>query len=420
VTTRLVRGQLFAFGIVAMVAVLLVSVQYLQIPRLLGWGEMRVSAQLPSTGGLSKGALVTYRGVPVGRVKSVGLTGTGVVAGLAVDRHPALPADVTAQVHDTSAIGEQYLELLPTGTTPPAGTPALRAGAAIPATANPVPVDAGTLLQSVDSLITSVNPADLRTTVDELDTAFDGAASPLAALLDGGSDLVGTAQANLAATKALIANLQPVLTTQRAIAPDITGIASNLASFTGQLKLSDGDLRALIAQGPAAAEQITDLVNAVHPALPMVLANLAATGEVLRVYLPGIKQILVIYPALIGTLQSLTETSPQPGASNLYFHLNINDPKACRTGFTGRHRDPSATSDPTTIDNGYCKVGATSQLDVRGTRNSPCPNGGRSATAAGCGLNFTAAPKVTMTTYDPVTGDFTGPDGKLYRIDLNP
>jgi hypothetical protein len=27
--------------------------------------------------------------------------------------------------------------------------------------------------------------------------------------------------------------------------------------------------------------------------------------------------------------------------------------------------------------------------------------------------------KVTMTSYDPVTGAFTGPDGKPYTIDLN-
>ena len=56
---------------------------------------------------------VTYRGTEVGRVKSVHLTDTGVEAVLSLDPTSKIPADLDAEVHSQSAVGEQYVELLP-------------------------------------------------------------------------------------------------------------------------------------------------------------------------------------------------------------------------------------------------------------------------------------------------------------------
>jgi phospholipid/cholesterol/gamma-HCH transport system substrate-binding protein len=421
---RLIRRQLAIFAVVALVALLVVGLSYLQVPRLLGIGQMPVTATLPETGGLAANALVTYRGQQVGKVKDVRLAPTGVVAELSLDRGANLPADVRGQVHSASVIGEQYLELLPTGDPRAAGNGSvgtLRPGAVIPATKDqPVPVAAGTLLQTLDSLITSIDADHLRTTVDEVGTAFKGTEGPLTSLLDGSHALVADAQANLGATRQLIDNLAPVLETQLAVGPQTEQLAADLNAVTGRLKLSDGDVRALINQTPAVAAQLSATVTALHPLLPQVLANLAATGEVLTIYDAGTRQILTIYPALVATLQATSVSADVPGRGNLWFHLNINDPGPCREGFTGKPRSYNDLSPSPTVNNGWCKLPADSQISVRGSRNHPCPNGSaRSATAAGCGLDFRDRISTTLTAYDPATGDFVGPGGKRYRIDLD-
>ena len=84
----------------------------------------------------------------------------------------------------------------------------------------------------------------------------------------------------------------------------------------------------------------------------------------------------------------------------------------------GLGRRATRGTDTARLDNGWCKLPADADTNVRGARNQPCPNGIRSATAAGCGYDFSAKPVTTLTAYDPRTGQFRGPDGRMYTIDL--
>ena len=66
--SRLVRIQLVAFAIVAMLGLLYVGAKYVRLDNLLGFGEYDVNAEFKDSGGIFTNAEVTYRGVPVGRV----------------------------------------------------------------------------------------------------------------------------------------------------------------------------------------------------------------------------------------------------------------------------------------------------------------------------------------------------------------
>lgn len=63
--------------------------------------------------GLYRNANVTYRGTEVGRVQDVSLTGDGVRAVLALHSTIVIPADLQAEVHSQSAVGEQFIALVP-------------------------------------------------------------------------------------------------------------------------------------------------------------------------------------------------------------------------------------------------------------------------------------------------------------------
>ncbi|WP_297776781.1 MlaD family protein, partial [Mycobacterium sp.] len=117
--TRFVRIQLAIFTVVGTIGVIAMVLFYIQAPTLLGIGRMTVTLELPATGGLYRFSNVTYRGVQLGKVTSVGLTPTGAKATLSLNTSPKVPADLTAEVLSVSAVGEQYVDLRPKTDSPP-------------------------------------------------------------------------------------------------------------------------------------------------------------------------------------------------------------------------------------------------------------------------------------------------------------
>ena len=110
---RLIRFQLTIFAIVTVVCVGAISAFYLHVPSALGIGSYNVTANFVAGGGLYQNANVTYRGVTVGRVESVGLTNDGIVAAMRLNSGTPVPDNVTATVKSVSAVGEQYIDLVP-------------------------------------------------------------------------------------------------------------------------------------------------------------------------------------------------------------------------------------------------------------------------------------------------------------------
>src|ERR1700754_4227451 len=111
--TRLTRFQLTVFAIVTVICVGAISAFYLHLPAAVGIGSYNVSANFVAGGGLYQNANVTYRGVTIGRVESVGLDDKGVVAEMRLNSGTPVPQNVTATVKSVSAVGEQYVDLVP-------------------------------------------------------------------------------------------------------------------------------------------------------------------------------------------------------------------------------------------------------------------------------------------------------------------
>src|ERR1700754_4321097 len=117
--TRFVRIQLTIFLITSIVGVTAMVFQYMQVPMLLGIGRLTVTLELPDTGGLYRFSNVTYRGVQIGKVTAVGPTAAGAEATLSLKTSPKIPATLHAAVHSVSAVGEQYVDLVPRSEAPP-------------------------------------------------------------------------------------------------------------------------------------------------------------------------------------------------------------------------------------------------------------------------------------------------------------
>ena len=170
ILTRQILIQMAIFALIATTALAIMVFGYMRLPALMGVGEYRVTLELPETGGLYTRSNVTYRGVEVGIVDSVKLTDTGVAAVLSLKSDTKIPADVDAQVHSVSSVGEQYVQLIPRSGT----GPMLKDGDVIPRDRATVPTDINTVLDMTNRGLEAIPRDNLRTVVDEAYTRSAG------------------------------------------------------------------------------------------------------------------------------------------------------------------------------------------------------------------------------------------------------
>ncbi|WP_369168912.1 MCE family protein [Streptomyces sp. R28] len=399
--TRTVKVQLLAFATITAVGVSYVGAEYTGlVDEVLDRGYT-VRADFADSGGIFPGAEVTYRGVPVGRVGALHLTGAdGVSVALDIeDDAPRIPADALAVVADRSAVGEQYVDLQPRTTH----GPYLLDGSTIPRASTRTPLPTTDLVLSLDRLVNSVGRKDLRVTVDELGKAFAGTGPNLSRLVDSGNKLTESASEALPETISLIEDSRKVLKTQADQGSSIKSFAHDLAALTAQLKASDGDLRKLIGNARPAAQEVNSLLRSVDPELSVLLANLISGGQVTLARLPGVEQALVTFPLMVAGSYTVI---PGDGTTHFGLVVNADDPPACTQGYGTARRDPADTSTREANTSARCTLPRGSQSSVRGAQNAP------GASASYGGANHTAY----VTPYDPESGTTTGPDGRNVEI----
>ncbi|MGW0044931.1 MCE family protein [Rhodococcus sp. NPDC003348] len=441
--TKFVRTQLVIFSILTVIGLAVMATQYVRLPALFGIGQFGVTVQLPSTGGLYPNANVAFRGTNIGKVEDVVLTEDGVDAKLSIGSGYDIPADVDAAVKSVSAIGEQYVDLIPRSDS----EPYLSDGDVIPMDRTSTPQDVGAMLDQADTLVKSISNTQLRTVVDESFKAFNGAGPDLQRLIDSARLFVQEANANVDATKTLIDQAGALLDTQVVTSDAIRSWTADLVTFSNQLRASDPQIRDLLEKGPEAAAEATELFQELQPTLPVLLANLVSVGEVGVIYNKSIEQVMVIYPPLVTGLMTAALSGPREDGAIANFYLQANDPPPCTTGFLppDQWRSGDEVSVPDTPPDLFCKVAPDDPTAVRGARNYPCQEfpGRRAGTVEECrtgyvpqGNNppsgpvqdpsvpsYTTAPAsydgasgvpATARPYDPTTGKYVGPDGRLY------
>ncbi|MGQ0576141.1 MAG: MlaD family protein [Pseudonocardia sp.] len=363
--TRTVWLQLTAFALVALLGVTYVGFRYAGFADLFGSSTYPVRMQMTDSGGIFTGADVTYRGVSVGSVGPLRLTADGVEVTLDVRKSaPAVPADVDAQVRNLSAIGEQFVDLVPASD----GEPFLAAGSVIPTSRVAVPVPIQDLVSSVDALASSVPQDSLRTVVDELGTAFDGSALPLQKIIDTTDTFTAAAIEALPPTLTLIRDGRVVLATQNDVAGSFRNISADLKLVAEQLERSDPDIRRLFETGPAAGYELSKLLRASGDDLGKLVANLLTISRIQEPRQDGLRQVLVTYPALSAAVPTL---APGDGTAHLGLVLtNENNPPACRAGYEDTvHRPGVDVTNVPVNEDAFCAEPPGSPTNVRGAQN---------------------------------------------------
>src|SRR5215471_10756962 len=249
---RLTRVQLAIFAVITAVTLAVMAIFYLRLPATFGIGTYGVSADFAAGGGLYKNANVTYRGVAVGRVDSVGLNPTGVTAEMRLNSGTPIPSNVTATVKSVSAVGEQYIDLVPPGN--PASTK-LRNGSRIDRQNTRIGQDVADLLKRAEALVNSLGDTRLRELLHETFLAANGSGPELARLFESARLLVDEANANYPQISQLIDQAGPFLESQIRAGADIKSLADGLARFTSEVQHADPQLRSTLATAPDAIDE---------------------------------------------------------------------------------------------------------------------------------------------------------------------
>ena len=239
---------------------------YLRLPATFGLGTYGVSADFEAGGGLYKNANVTYRGVAVGRVESVGLSPNGVTAQMRLNSGTAIPSNVTATVKSVSAIGEQYIDLVPPD-EPVIGQVAQR----IPDRAadnTRIGQDVADLLKKAETLVNSLGDTKLRELLHEAFISTNGSGPELA----GSSNRPGCWWTRPTPTtrrvSQLIDQVGPFLQAQIRAGGDIKSLSDGLARFTSELRQADPQLRNTLATAPGAIDEANTAFSGIRPSFP--------------------------------------------------------------------------------------------------------------------------------------------------------
>ncbi|OBJ78843.1 mammalian cell entry protein [Mycobacterium gordonae] len=382
---RLTKIQLSIFAVITMITLTVMAIFYLRLPSTFGIGTYGVSADFVAGGGIYKNANVTYRGVAVGRVESVQLNPTGVTADMRLNSGTPIPSNVIATVKSVSAIGEQYIDLVPPANPAPGK---LRNGAKIDRANTRIGQDVADLLKKAEKLVNSLGDTRLREVLHEAFLATNGTGPELARLVESARLLVDEANTNYPQVSQLIDQAGPFLQAQVRAGADIKSLSDGLARFTSELRRADPQLRDTLATAPGAIDEASNTFSGIRPSFPALAANMANLGRVGVIYHKTIEQLLVVFPALFAAITTAAGGEPQDEGAKLDFKIDLNDPPPCSTGFLPSPliRSPADESVRELPTNMYCKIAQNDPSTVRGARNYPCQEfpGKRAPTVALC------------------------------------
>ena len=397
--TRRTRVQLLIFAIITLLGVTFVGARYARLDRVFIDDAYTVVAHFADSGGAFAGAEVSYRGVRVGQVSKMVLTEEGVDILLDIDNgEDEIPADAIAVVGNRSAVGEQYVELQPQSDE----APYLQDQSEIDVDRTRTPIQTDTLLTHLSETVRSVDEKDLQTVTTEFGAAFGGAGADLQTIIDSGNEFLNAADDNFEITTKLIRDGNVVLRGQIASESSIRAFARDLSVFSTSLVGADRDLRGVIDNGSATANQLRRFLEDNEVELASLINNLVTTGEVVVSNLDGVEQLLVIYPYVVEGGYTVVSKTPATGNFDAHFGMIFTEtPHVCTGGYEGTdRRSPQDGSNRPMNMSAGCTESA-SKSNARGSQNAP-----RAAAPYGD----------PVAAYDPTTGEIAWGEQDARRL----
>ncbi|MGK8507977.1 MlaD family protein [Nocardia asiatica] len=321
-----------------------------------------VTVELQSSGGLSVGNDVTFRGTRVGKVAEVKVAGTGVAAVAEIDSAAKIPVGGTVAVGRLSAAGEQYLDFRPDSDT----GPYLTDGALVERSQTTVPVSVQSVLTNLSGFIGGLNPDRLNVIIDELDKALAGGPDQLRNMVSGISRAMAGLSDLLPQTRQLIENLEVIAETTSHAQPDLATLTRTGGVLFEQLTAADQEVRHFLDEGPAQLDTLGGFVSRTQDPVTNLVTNFVAITKAAKLRAPA---IAALFPALRVGSQALGI----PAHDNAFHTLVDIWPRPTCEYDTIPVVPTDKMADTRVRLYNYC-VTSDPALQVRGSANAPRPD----------------------------------------------
>ncbi|MHC3003239.1 MlaD family protein [Gordonia metallireducens] len=354
-------------GNIGLVLVMVLGLGYLSLGTL-RWepfaGKYGLTIEFPISGGLQETSGVTLRGARIGEVDTIRVEPESVTVKVKVDDRYKINRDTTVAALGLSAAGEQYVDFQPTTSE----GPYLKDGDVIKAGQTKVTVPFSDLLESALELIQQIDPAQLRSAVDNLKIALysEDGTNDLEVLFDSGGTIFARLYTALPETTKLIQNAGTIFKTTADIQPDFGTTVSGLSDLINAAAASDKELRTLLDRGPS---QMTSLAGSINQLTDPVT-------DVMKQFLDIAEQGALRAPALATLMPSIRDASIK---SLTMFHDgawwafgSVYPRPSCNYPVTPRR--PTQVLELTIPTNLYCVTEDPNQ-QIRGSANAPRPPG---------------------------------------------
>jgi len=239
---------------------------------------------------MEPGSKVKLRGVPVGRVATVG-GGAGPVK-LTLDIFPDqvkyIPANIQARIRATTAFGAKYVDLV--YPSDPSGA-RIAAGAVIPS--QNVSTEVNTVFQNLTNVLQKVDPAKLNSILSALSQGLRGQGPVLGEAITASNQVLQAINPRSETLRNDFRSLKGFSDTYGVAAQDILGVLDSLSTTSSTINANAPGLDALLTSVTGLSRSGTDLLARSKDDLITGIKALEPTTRLLEKYSPVLTCMLL-------------------------------------------------------------------------------------------------------------------------------
>ncbi|MFN2388991.1 MAG: MCE family protein [Actinomycetota bacterium] len=287
-----IKINVAAFGILAVGLIYAMATQVLSVLE----ERYSVYAFFPDAGGVFTNQEVTYRGITVGQVGTMEIVPEGVKIELRIGSETKIPArDVEARVMFKSAVGEQFVDLLPASSS----GPYLGDGAEIPMSQTTIPVSTQELLTTLENVLRGVPPESLEGAVDSLGVGLTGRGPDIATILESTAELADLFADRSGDIESLLRGGTKVGGAFLRSQEDFKAAVEDLVTVSASLGGSTAALERLLEGTNLSSDEIVALIRERRPELYAVLADLAELNSIQAQHSEDLNRMLTHLPTAL-------------------------------------------------------------------------------------------------------------------------
>ena len=306
-----------------------------------------VYALFPDAGGVFTNQEVTYRGITVGQVGEMSVVEDGVKIELAIDKtFDEIPKEnIEARVMFKSAVGEQFVDLLPATDE----EPFLEHNDVIPMDQTSIPVSTQALLTTLEAVLRGVPPEDLKGAVDALGVGLTGRGPDIATILESTAILAELFAERSPEVEGLLKDGTKVGGAFLRSREEFATALHELVTVSESLSDGTGDLERLLKGTNTTSDELIRLLRENRPAVHKFLREFGELNELQAQHAGDLNATFLHLPTALDRINHAFE----PATGLVRFGLvNDNENHACSYG-TERRR-PGDRADRLPPKNASC------------------------------------------------------------------